>query len=425
MKKLNSDYKEILAKGASALAIRIAGFLAGYVFIYLTVKLFGAETQGRLALSFSAMILGSLLCRLGVDVHFVKIFAVPENFDNAKGLYFKIAPLFLIIAGGISVLMFFFAEAISAHVFQDPGLTPYIQITAPCVLLFTFILIHAAIFRGLRKNNLFAFLFNGGRFIFSLSLLGILYFTQGENSLIPVIAHTGAIFILFAISGFYIYKFLFPKISRSTYRVKPFVKASLPMLLSASMIVLLGWSDTIILGIFRDSSTVGTYSVVLKIAAVVSFSMQAIDSILAPKLSASYHENNLPLFKRLVVFTTKINGVVSIGIVCGLLLFADFILAFFGPEFSSTKMALTILCVGQLINAIFGPVGSIFQMTGHQKIWQNILIITVLCNLSLNLLLAKEYGINGVAVATAFSLVFSKLIGAYYIKKNIWQPNAK
>jgi O-antigen/teichoic acid export membrane protein len=422
LKNLNTDYKEILSKGAAALAIRIMGFIAGYLFIYFTVKFFGAETQGRLTLSFSAMILGSLLCRLGVDVHFVKIFAVTNNFENARGLYFKISPLFLIISGTISVLLFSFAGLISEAVFHDPGLKPFLQITAPCVFLFTFILIHAAVFRGLKKNNLFAFLFNGGRFVFALLFFGILYLLFDFGDLAPIIAHTGAIFMLFAISGFYIYKFLFPRQRESKYRVKPFLSASLPMLLSASMIVLLGWSDSIVLGIFKDSTTVGTYSVVLKIAAVVSFSMQAIDSILAPKLSKSYHDNNLPLFKKLVIFTTKINSLISMLIVLGVLLFRDFILNIFGPEFELASTALVILCIGQFVNAIFGPVGLIFQMTGHQKIWQNILIITVLINLTLNILLAKDYGINGVAIATAFSMVFSKVLGVYYVKKNIWQP---
>lgn len=425
MRKLNTDYKEILSKGASALAIRISGFLAGYLFIYLTVKYFGAETQGRLALSFSAMILGSLMCRLGVDVHFVKIFAISKNFEDARGLFFKITPLFLLISGGLGLLLFLTAKEISQYVFNDPGLTPYLKITAPCLILYTFVLINAAVFRGLKRNNLFAFLFNGGRFIFALLFLLLLNAVLSKDAINPVIAHTGSIFVLFAISGFFIYKFLFPRTRESNYRVKPFLRSSLPMLLSASMIVLLGWSDTIILGIFRDSATVGTYSVVLKVAAVVSFSMIAIDSILAPKLSASFHDNDLGLFKKLVLFSTKINGVVSLIIVAGLIFFKDFILSLFGPEFAVGSTALVILCLGQLINAIFGPVGSMFQMTGHQRIWQNILIVTVLINITLNLFLAKKYGINGVAIATAFSMIFSKLVGVYYVKKFIWQPIAK
>ena len=94
IKKLieNQDISEIIKKGLVALFIRVMGFLAGYVFIFYIVNLYGAETQGRLALSFSFMIIGALFCRLGADTHFVKIFAIENNYDNAKGIYFKILP---------------------------------------------------------------------------------------------------------------------------------------------------------------------------------------------------------------------------------------------------------------------------------------------------------------------------------------------
>ena len=421
MTQINKDYKEILTKGGSALAIRIMGFLAGYLFIYFTVFYFGAETQGRLSLSFSIMILSSLLCRLGADIHFVKLFAIQGKYDDARGLYFKTVPLFFIISGMMSVIIFLLAGVISDYVFQDPELKPYLQWTAPCIMLFTFILLNAAVFRGLKKNSLYAFLFNGGRFLFSILVFGLLLLLFSKDPLQPIIAHTTAIFILFLISVIYIRKLIYPRTTQTDYGTRSFLRGSFPMLLSASMIVFLGWLDTFILGMFRGSADVGVYNVVLKIAAVISFSMIASDSILAPKLSKAYYDDDLPLFKKLVTFTTMINAGVSIVIIAGILLFKDFILGLFGEEFQLATTTLIILCSGQLINAIFGPVGSIFQMTGHQRVWQNILLVSVIINITLNVLLAKEYGMNGVAVATAFSLVFSKLVSVFYIKRLVWQ----
>jgi O-antigen/teichoic acid export membrane protein len=192
------------------------------------------------------------------------------------------------------------------------------------------------------------------------------------------------------------------------------------MFLSASMIVLLGWTDTILLGIYEDSRVVGMYSVVLKIAAVVGFSLQAVDSILAPKLATAFHSGNTKLFKSLIKFTTLVNAVISIGAVGFIFLFQDFILNIFGEEFQEASVALMILCIGQLFNAIIGPVGSIFQMTGYQKVFQNILIVSFAINLILNLMLIKEYGMNGVAIATSVSLIVSKIASAFYVKKLIW-----
>ncbi len=420
MIKLNNDFLEILKKGGVALVLRILGFLAGYLFVYLTVRHFGTETQGRLSLSFSILILSSLVCRLGVDVNFVKLFAINNNFLNAKGLFFKSIPFFVLLSSIVAVVLFLSSSFLSTVVFNDPELSIYLKWTAPGIVLYTLILINASVFRGIRKNTLFVFLFNGGRFIFTLLFFLLLGFVVIKDPVSTVIAHTAALVTLFLISLYYLKKHVFPWSKETSYTLKPFIKDSFPMFLSASMIVLLGWTDTILLGIYEDSRIVGMYSVVLKIAAVVGFSLQAVDSILAPKLSTAFHSGNIKLFKSLIKFTTLVNAVIAIGAVGFIFLFQDFILNIFGEEFQEAAVALMILCIGQLFNAIIGPVGSIFQMTGHQKVFQNILIVSFVINLVLNIMLIEEYGINGVAVATSVSLIFSKIVSAFYVKKLIW-----
>ncbi|WP_347373633.1 flippase [Aequorivita sp. Q41] len=423
MKKINieSDLMEVLKKGGIALFLRILGFLAGYLFVYYTVLYFGAETQGRISLSFSFLMIASLICILGADVNFVKLFAIENNFDNAKGLFLKAYPFFV---GGsllIGILIFLGSNWISINFFKDPELAPFLKWTAPSIVLYTLMLINASVFRGLRQNTLYAFLFNGGRFIFTMIFFWLLVFFWSKDPITTAIAHTIAVAVLFIISLGYLRKYITPLSKKTKYKVASFLKDSFPMFLSASMIVLLGWADTIILGIYEDSATVGMYSVALKIATVVSFSLQAVDSILAPKLSHAYHGGNYLLFKKLIKFATYINALFSITSVVGIFLFKDFILNIFGSEFIAASTALLILCVGQLFNSVVGPVGSIFQMTGYQKVFQNILVVSFIINLILNLTLVTAYGINGVAFATAFSLIFSKIASAFYIKKLIWK----
>ncbi|MEZ4778111.1 MAG: flippase [Flavobacteriaceae bacterium] len=423
MIRIGDDFSEILKKGGTALFLRILGFIAGYLFVYYTVRFFGAETQGRISLSFSVLMIASLICILGADVNFVKIFAIENNFSNAKGLFIKAYPFFLGGAVLLGIVLFVFSPWISTHIFKDPELVPFLQWTAPCIVLYTLMLINASVFRGLRMNTLCLFYSMGVAFIFTLLFFGLLVWLWKRDPIITVAAHTLAIGALFVISVWYLKKHLHPFTNQTHYKVSSFLKDSFPMFLSASMIVMLGWTDTVVLGIYEESNVVGMYSVALKIATVVSFSLQAVDSILAPKLSNAYYSENLILFKNLIKFSTLINAVISIVSVLGIFLFKDFILNLFGPEFIEATIALIILCIGQLFNSIIGPVGSIFQMTGYQKVFQNILVISFIINLTLNLVLVKPYGINGVAFATACSLIFSKIASAVYVKKLIWKPH--
>lgn len=420
-----TDVNEILKKGSIALIIRVIGFLSGYLFIFITVKHFGAAVQGRLSLCFSFMIIGSLFCRSGVDVNYVKIFAINNNFDNSKGLFFKVLPIAFLVSFIISSVIYFSSSYISEVFFDDPLLTPFLKWTAPCIMFFTILLINAGALRGLRKNSIYAFLFNGGRFLFTLLFFLILFYTTIRNEIIVAMAHTFGIITLFMVSLFYVRRHILPYSRITNYKVNVFLKDSLPMFFSASLIVLLGWTDTIILGIYRDSASVGKYHVILKIATVISFTLQAVDSILAPKLSRAFHDKDMTLFKKLVKVATIINSLISIILFLGIVFFQDFILGIFGKEFLLVSLPLLILCIGQLINSIFGPIGSIFQMTGNQKIFQNILLISFGINLTLNLLLAPKYGIKGVAIATAFSLITSKILGVIFIKNRIWNKSVE
>ena len=416
---LNQDFSEILRKGGVALLIRILGFVSGYLFIFYTVKFYGAETQGRLNLSFSFMMIGALICRLGLDIHFVKIYSIRDNLSNARGIYYKTIPYAFFLSSIVSIVIYIFSDFISEYMFNDLGLSIFLKWTSPCVMLFTFVLLNAAVLRGLKKNSLYAFLFNGGRFFFTLLIFSILLLFT-DNPTLTVIAHSFSILILFSISFWYNFKYNFPYTRSTKYKTKNFIKQSLPMLISTSMIVFLGWSDTIILGIYNTSSDVGIYGVVLKISVVTSFTFQALDSILAPKLSKAFHDNKMSNFKKIVKFSTIINTIISIIFVIIIIFFKDFILSIFGEEFFKASKALIILCVGQLFNSICGPVGSILQMTGRQKVFQYILMIAFGINLILNLFLAPKYGINGVAIATAISLAFWNLSCVIYINRKVY-----
>ena len=419
MKINNSDIKEVLNKSFIALLIRVLGFVAGYLFIYFTVKYFGSETQGRLSLAFSFMILGGLISRLGIDINFVKIFAIDNNFENAKGIYFKTLPWIFVLSSLISVLVFLFADLISIYFFNDSELSIYLKWTAPCILLFTFLLINAGVFRGLRHNTLYSFLFNGGRFLFTILALFVLFYFRVDNSESTIIAHSISILILFLISVYYIYKYLIPVSKKTTYKTRIFIVDSLPMLFSATMTILLGWADTIILGVYETAEVVGRYSVALKIAVVVSFTLQALNSILAPKLSRSFHNNDLKTFNILIKSTTHINLIISFVVVLVLIVFRIPILEIFGDEFTTVSTTLVILCIGQLFNAACGPVGTVLQMTGHHKTFRNILLIALVINITLNLFLIKKYSVDGVAIATATGLAFWNIASLVYAKKVI------
>lgn len=416
----NQDYRELGQKGLQAFLIRIIGFVSGYFFIYLIVRRFGAATNGLVALSLSVMVIGSLICRLGTDINFTKIFAIQGNLRNASGLYLRVLPRLFFLSSSAATLIYVLSPWLSYQVFKEPDLIPFLRWTTPAIVFFTITLLNAAVLRGLKKNSAYSFFFNGGRFLFALLFL-ILFLLIGkqELNLFAIRAHTVSTGILALSSCFIVYKEIRPLKWETDYKLGAYFKDSFPMMISSSVIILLAWADTVILGMFESSNVVGVYNVVLKLALVTSFSFQAIDSILAPKLSSVYHDGEMKRFEDMVQLSTTVNLIISLGVVLVLVLTRNWVLSIFGPEFHMGSLALIILCCGQLANAICGPVGSVFQMTGNQVIFQRILVWALVLNIGLNLALVKPLGIEGVAIATAVSLLFWNIISVILIRKRL------
>jgi O-antigen/teichoic acid export membrane protein len=183
--------------------------------------------------------------------------------------------------------------------------------------------------------------------------------------------------------------------------------------------VLLLWSDKILLGIFESEVNIGVYDIVTKIAVVITFTYEAINSILAPKISDAFHKNDLELLQKNVRFSVRTTFFTGLGIFIAILVFHRLVLAFLGEVYLTGIYPLMILCVGKILISLFGPVSDILQMTGHQKVYSRIMFITLILNFLLNYVLIKKIGITGAALATSIALLNMFVISHIYIRKRL------
>ena len=410
------NIKEVLSKGGSFFIIRIIGLISGYGFTLFVSRVYGAEINGYVALSFSIFLIGSLLPRFGFDINLVKTFS-SNTLEEAKNIYYRVLLLssivsFILCFVGI-IFNGFFASLLNIN---ESNYVIYGFLSLP---LWTFTSINAGALRGLKKIKQFSFLTNAGRFIFAIVLVLFGYYVfEFKNNSSPIIAHTLGLFFLTLYSFYSVQKAIKHVGSKSFIKTSSYLKESYPLMFSLGLILLLSWTDTIFLGIYTSSSDVGIYNVAFTIAALVGFSLHSLNSILAPKIALFYKEDKMKEFNKLLNMAVKINFYTSILAIIFLVFFRTFILGLFGEEFIAGHYLLLILCVGQFSNALCGPVGVVFQMTGKQKIFQNLVFIAFIINLALNFALIKPYGYYGAAISSIVSMSFWNFAGAYLIWKN-------
>ena len=56
-------------------------------------------------------------------------------------------------------------------------------------------------------------------------------------------------------------------------------------------------------------------------------------------------------------------------------------------------------------------------MTGHQRQYNIIILITAITSITMNILLVPEFGITGAAISSATAKIIQNFGGAYYVYK--------
>ncbi|MDR9401005.1 MAG: flippase [Psychroflexus sp.] len=415
----NGDSGELVTKGFSYLLIRIGGTFVAVIFSRFVTKNFGADIYGLFASGLSVFLIISVLGRLGLDINIIKFFSLNKANEDS-GLFFQSVIKVFISSSLLAAVIYWQREFLVIDVFKSPKpeLIPYLNWILPAIPFWSATLLSGSLLRAKGFNNWFSFFNNSSRFFFALILLFIFSFVS-SNPITIVQAHFFAIVIAFIWS----FSLAFSKLNNKNFKSKTnswkFTKESFPMMMSSSVLIILGWIGTFVMGIYRESDEVGIYTVAVKVATLLNFCLQAVNSILAPKIAQKFAAAENKDYQSLITLATNIIFVISVFVAILILIFNQTILGFFGEEFKSAKNLLFLLCIGQIVSSYCGSVGVVLQMTGKQVVYQYFMLAALVLNLILMFTLTPIYGAFGAAIASISSMIFWNIGGALYLKKRL------
>jgi O-antigen/teichoic acid export membrane protein len=191
----------------------------------------------------------------------------------------------------------------------------------------------------------------------------------------------------------------------STSDRRLWLSVALPMMMGAVAYAAITQIDVAIVGLLRPSRDVGMYSAAVAISTLVSFLLVAVNAIVAPMISELFSLKEYGRLGQLTRLATLWMFFPALLVTTAIVFFGRTALGLFGPEFIAGYVPLLVLAVGQLVNALTGPVGYLTELTGHQKYAAMVYVICALLSVVLNFLFVPVWGILGAALAT--SIAFS------------------
>jgi len=187
-------------------------------------------------------------------------------------------------------------------------------------------------------------------------------------------------------------------------RGRKWLSVSLPMLLTNAFSTVLARTDVLVVGTIVGSTGAGLYGAAAKTAALVGFFLVAVNAIAAPDIASLFKQGDMQGLRRLATRVSWLTFVPSAAVAVGLFVLRAPVLGIFGAGFDRAAGVLAVLLLGNLANALMGPVGYLLTLTGHERMTAGIYGMTALLNAAASVFLTARFGIMGAAVATAISL---------------------
>lgn len=419
---LSSHAVELVRGSSVSFVLKILGMTLSYAFNIVLARFYGAEVVGVYALSVTVATIVGTIGQLGLQtsmVRFVAEFRSKAAWQAIRVLRHRGLAIVVMASTSAATLLFIFAGVLTRSVFHDPTLIPafrWIAISVPFLAVMTF---HSSALRGLKRmveHTIFQAAFVPALNTVMLTAAALLV---ERRLLIPIWAY-----LITVVAGAVTSGILFSR--RITAETTPSVVApsignvlqvSLPMLTSAILLLVTNWLDILMVGHYMSAADVGVYRMAQRLAALVGIVLLALNSMNASKFSELYAMKRTDEMMALARFSARVSLMVSLGVFLVLALLPRFFLGVFGPEFEVATGPLILLSAGQLLNSFFGSNGLLLDMTGHQKLFRNALIVGATVDLVLSLLLVPRMGLMGAALAAVLTMICWNTLAAVYVRR--------
>ena len=198
--------------------------------------------------------------------------------------------------------------------------------------------------------------------------------------------------------------YIFYQTDRPVKSQKP--DASIPGFLALQLGgVLFALVDVVVLRILSTADQLAHYSVALQINMLVIFGLMALNQNIFSRLAQDIKQLDRKALQANLNHYAKIIAMLSTVFFMITILLGYSILSFYGPAYTDAYLALVVLAIGSLLNALSGSTAMILNMSGQERYTAKVFWFALAANLIMCLCFVKPFGAVGIATSVALSTV--------------------
>ncbi len=421
-KVFNSQNIKISAVGS--LGIKFFSALFAFLSGILLARALGLQNYGIYVLAFTTITLLSVPTSLGLPnliTRYISKYQVQENYSAIKGILIRCNQFTL-----ISYAIILICAAISYFFWWKNFGTNLCNTTWIGFILLLFMAlgsIKAAALRGLHfvilgqlpdtlLRNFLLCVGIGIYFVFKIKL----------SPFTAMLIYSISALLSYLVAHFFLQKKLLNNLKevKPEYHNREWFMQSIPFSVNSGVQIVRSKLVTYVLVAFGSVKGVAIYDIALRGASLVSFTLDALNTAIAPYISAAFEKNNIKTLQKIVTKTSRLIFAFAFPVVAVFIIGGHkFISILFGQEFTQSYVPLIIACIGQLISSICGSVGLVLIMTGNQKYFTNNNIIITILNVIICIPFVIYFDVIGATFVYSFLLILQNIILFIHVKSKL------
>lgn len=391
-----------------------------FVVKLLLARFFGRTGYGAISIGMTVMATVSTISLLGLHTGVGRYLPRYDDHKRRRGVLVSAFSMVLPVSVVAGAACFWFADLLAAQVFKDASLIPIIEAFSLIIPVNATILMTVGVMQGQEQSAPKVVIQNLGLPLSKFTVVGIGLAVGAAT----VSISWGYLIAYGAVSVLCLY-YLFsqtPLFQRTeiTPMYGELTSFSLPLLVSATMGLVLNSLDVFILGYVGTTGDVGVYKVVYPLAKLLTVSLGAFGFILLPILSEYHNRGALEQMGSVYRLASKWILIISLPIFFVYLFIPQEIITIsFSAEYNEGWKALSVLGIGFLCHAIAGPNIDTLISLGKTRLVMLDNMTTAMVNIGLNLVLIPQYNYLGAAVATTISFFLLNLLSTVQLYRSV------
>jgi len=410
-KSITQAFSDILRLAGLTLIGRVIAASLGLLVSIIIARTYGPAMTGLLGVIGAAALLFAYPAAAGFQTAILRI--IPEykakypNYPVRRLFNYVIS--FVLLMSMVGSIIFLSFESIWSDLIKGDNIEVANLgfIICSIIVLKAALLVTTSALRSFGFDKLFAFF---QFFTPMTNLIGLLILIPiiGELSPIYALILSFLIPVIFSIIFINVHKSsASSKGSRHSIAFGSLLKVSFPMMIGGYVGIIASEFGVLFLGANSTIEEVGLYVIAFKISFIPAMVLKAVNAVIAPKISHMYFSGDFDRMFTLCRLFTFISSSFAFFVLLLFFFYGEILLGIgFGDEFIDATPILTILLIGQLINAVTGSSGELMQMTGAEKKHRDITIYGAIVYCLTSILLIPHIGALGVA----FALVLAEIV---------------